>query len=163
MLRRGMINLVSMRKSKNNFDSSDVLTGQVNFGTTKGTFLYFFFRRIHAAQLNQGCWAQRGYLFNHFGTDRGMHRQLWLTATACVVSVYCTCVSAHMCAFCQCSCVSVSAVPGCLQLSLSVCFVLNLYFLFSDSYEIKRRLKAWHGRWYFGFFRELWHVEDTQD
>lgn len=44
MLRRGMINLVSMWASKNNFDSSDVLTGQVNFGTTKGTFLYFFFR-----------------------------------------------------------------------------------------------------------------------
>ena len=42
---RHMINLVSRRESKNNFDSGDVLTGQVNFGTTKGAFLHFFFQR----------------------------------------------------------------------------------------------------------------------
>lgn len=84
MLRRGMINLVSMRESKNNFDRSDVLTGQANFGTTKGAFLYFIFRGTHATQLNQGCCIQRGCLFNHFGTDRPPG----LTVTTSVVSVY---------------------------------------------------------------------------
>lgn len=121
MLRRGMINLVSMWESKNKFDSSNVLTGQVNFGTTKGTFLYFFFRGVHTTQLNQGSCAQRGYLFNHFGTGRGMHRQPGLTATACVVSLY-TCVPVNLRVF------SFNAVVCLLLMCLYACNY-NIFFI----------------------------------
>lgn len=83
---------------------NDVLTGQVNFGTPKGSFLYFFFRWRHATQLNQGWCAQRGYLFNDFGTDRGMHRQRRLTGIAYVSANIQSVFSAIMCQIRLCLC-----------------------------------------------------------
>ena len=73
ILWRGMINLVSRRESKNNFDSNDVLTGRVNLAPPKALFLHFFFGGAHTTQFNQGYSSQRGHLFNHFGTEKVMH------------------------------------------------------------------------------------------
>lgn len=119
MLRRGMINLVSRRESKNNFDSSDVLTGQVNFGTTKGAFLYFFFRGLHTTQFNQGYCSQRGHLFNHFGTERGMHRQPGLRSHS---RYLCVCRSACVYAFL------------CVHTYISACRFICLYQSFCFSH-----------------------------
>lgn len=136
MLRRGMINLVSMWESKNNFDSSDVLTGQVNFGTTKGTFLYFFFREYIQLSLIKAA-AHKGAIcliilaLTEVCTDD-------LDSQPLLVSVY-MCVPVNMCVPSVQLCVCLYHI--CIHAAITTFIFLVFIFYLWKNYILKSSRK----------------------